>query len=461
MLFVFRPEHMLGLATGALKQVISSTGVPLSLVRNAATGQIVGHAVGVVGQPFLAAPQMILGGAQMFQTHRGFQKTYNIVNEGFQQTNQRFNVVQAGLEALQNNINGGFQQTYQRLDLVQSGLQSLQNSVGVLQATTAVIGVGTVAGVALSAVNLHQTLKLREDVKQVRLEVKDGFIDMKKALKDQGAEIIQRLDEVAGDIKFEMHRKKLVEAYGIFAQAMKRFRAALTLQDLNLRISEINGARDMLFQALAVYDNPHLLEETCSAGQLRRQECVWAIEQAITTSFQVQGAHDMVSHRLSHLQDKIRQDSLTVVERCESQEELDFLFPELARIHSLDLPVIESWQNQVDWIQTLSPDEQQLLASSDIPTVASSDGNEESAIVAEPEEQLLYENLKPKSHYLSLRDQLKFMIKADLRREHESYISQQAPASGLKALAPSNWQAIPDLTVANLYWYFKGKEAQA
>ena len=50
------------------------------------------------------------------------------------------------------------------------------------------------------------------------------------------------------------------------------------------------------------------------------------------------------------------------------------------------------------------------------------------------------------------------MVKPDLRRTHESYISQQAAASEYKALAPSNWQEIPDLTVANLYWYFKVKE---
>jgi hypothetical protein len=30
-----------------------------------------------------------------------------------------------------------------------------------------------------------------------------------------------------------------------------------------------------------------------------------------------------------------------------------------------------------------------------------------------------------------------------------------------KALAPSNWEAIPDLTVANLYWYFKVQQSQA
>ena len=57
-----------------------------------------------------------------------------------------------------------------------------------------------------------------------------------------------------------------------------------------------------------------------------------------------------------------------------------------------------------------------------------------------PPELLFYENLKQKSHLVSLRDQLKFMLKPDLRRGHESYISQQATASGYKALAPSNWQ---------------------
>lgn len=58
--------------------------------------------------------------------------------------------------------------------------------------------------------------------------------------------------------------------------------------------------------------------------------------------------------------------------------------------------------------------------------------------MVEPEEQLLYENLKQKSHYLSLRDQLRFMVKPDLRQNHESYVSQQAIASGYKALAPAN-----------------------
>ena len=211
----------------------------------------------------------------------------------------------------------------------------------------------------------------------------------------------------------------------------------------------------MLFKALADYDNSHLLEGTCSAGHLRRQECVWVIEQAIITTFQVQGEHGTVSARLLHLQDKIRQDSLTVIERCDSLDELDFLFPEITRIHNHDLAVLESWQAHTDWIQTLDSNEKQQLASSDISSNEISESYQEPTIVEEPEEQLLYDKLKQKSHYQSLRDQLKFMVKPDSRRGHESYISQQAIASNYKALAPSNWEAIPDLTVANLYWYFK------
>ena len=65
-------------------------------------------------------------------------------------------------------------------------------------------------------------------------------------------------------------------------------RSALQLQDINRRNAEIDAARGMLFEALADYRNPQLLEETCAAGQLRRLECSWAIEQSIIGTYQVQ-----------------------------------------------------------------------------------------------------------------------------------------------------------------------------
>jgi len=386
----------------------------LSIARDATTGQFVGHAVGILSNgaalnPMAAIPQMAMSAGQMYQMHRGF--------------------------------------------------QAVQASLGVLQATTAVIGVGVAAGVALSAVNLYQTLKLKKAVERLEVKVDNGFIDLKQALREQGAEVRELIEQVAQDIKFEQHRLVLVRAYGLFTQALQRLRSAMNLQDPNRRHAEIDAARGMLFEALADYTNPQLLEETCSAGQLRRLECAWVIEQSIIATYQVQNEVVAVSDRLSHLQDKIRQDSLTVIERCETEDELDFLFPELTRIHDHDLVVLESWQNHVDWMRSLPPSELKLLQSADLDNsevIANPDTNADTT--ADSPEQLLYENLKQKSHPASLQDQLVLMMKPSLRQEFASYISQQSAIAGYKTLVPANLQKASNLAVANLYWYFKVRD---
>jgi hypothetical protein len=423
MLFQFSPAVQAAIEAGKYVQVFTSAGVPIGMARDPVTGQFVAHAIGAVVNnsplsPLVAASQFATSGAQMYQMHRGFQA-------------------------------------------VQAGLQTIQTSLGVLQATTALIGVGTVAVGALAAVNLYQTLKLRKEVGQLRLEVKEGFIDLKKALKDQGAEILQRIDEVAQDVEFRHHRTILVQAYGRFLEATKLMKTAMSCQDLSVRNATLANAQLILVEALADYNNPQLLSETSAAGQLRRLECTWAIEQTIALSYQLQNEPAAVSDRLSHLQNKIRQDALNVIERCETEDELDFLFPELTRIHDHDLVVLESWQNHVDWTRSLPPSELKLLQSADLgnsEATVNSDTNTNTTASAAPPEQLIYENLKQKSHPASLRDQLVLMMKPSLRQEFASYISQQSAIAGYKTLIPANLQKASDLAVANLYWYFKVRD---
>ncbi|MFN6481179.1 hypothetical protein [Nostoc sp. DedQUE07] len=409
MLFQFPPAIQAGIDAGKYLQV-SSNGVPLSIARDAVTGHFVGHAIGASVNNSPLSP--LLADYNLIPSREGFTAVLN-------------------------------------------GLQTIQTSLGVLQATTALIGVGTIAGVALTAVNLHQTMKLRKEVEQLRLEVKNGFIDLKQALKDQGVEIRQIIEQVAQDIKFEQHRTALVRAYGVFIQAMNRFRSAMQLQDFSRRNAEIDSVRGMLFAALADYSNPHLLEETCAAGQLRRLECAWAIEQVIVATYQVQNEVSAVSDRLSHLQDKICQDALTVINRCESHDELDFLFPEIIRIKNHDLAVLDSWQNHVDWMRSLPSSDLKLLSSADF---NSPETHYSTINVAEPPEQLVYESLAEKSHFYSLRDQLLFIFEPELRREYEFYISDRAGITGYKTLVTSNLQQASDLTVGNLYYYFKVRD---
>ena len=437
--YLFTPATQARLNTGNLIQPAAKTGKLLPAARDPVTGEFVEIAKifypsttatlserGVLGllaqlagggpvQPLVAPVYVTVAPLQVAQTHQGFQKIYRMLN-------------------------------------------CLKINLAVMQATAAVIGIGAVSSTVLSAVNFDQVLKIREEAKHQKLKIKDGFIDLRHILKDRGVEVIQQIFKVAHDSSFEMRRQKLVNGYDIFSKAVKRCQSALTVPDLKLRNSEINSGRDMLFEALKIYDHPSLLEGLSSAGQIRQMECVWAIELALGVTFQLQRAYATVSSRLLELQSKIRQDLLTVVKGCQSESELDFLFPEVTRILGHDLSVIEFWQNEVDWMQTLSPKEQHQLASLDKLRVDNLKTNVHTTFAVLAAEPALYENLKQKSHFLSLRDQLAFAVKPELRRGYEFYVSQQAIATGYQALAASNWQEISDLTVANLYYFFQIRE---
>ncbi|CBN59246.1 MULTISPECIES: hypothetical protein [Kamptonema] len=421
--FVFPAAIQAGIEAGKYVQAFSSAGVPIGMARDAVTGQWAGHAIGAVVNnsplsPFVSPLQLAMGGLQMHQTHKGFQA-------------------------------------------MQMGFQAVQDSLGVLQATTAIIGVGTVAGVALSAVNLHQTLKLKKAVERLEVKVENGFINLEQLLKGQGTEIKQLISQMVQEMKFENHRLILVRAYGLFNQAIQRMQSALQLQDINRRNAEIDAARGMLFEALADYRNPHLLQETCAAGQLRRFECSWAIEQSIIGTYQVQNELAAASDRISQLQQQIRQDGLTVIAGCDCDDELDFLFPEITRIHNHDLAALDTWGNHIEWIKSLPPSELKQLQSADLSKsnlAVIGEKNSSTTALAITDEQLFYENLKPKSHFYSLRTQLELMLAPQQRQEYEDYIIEQGNIAGHKSLVSSNLEKTSDLAVANLFYYFKVRD---
>lgn len=414
--FVFPPAVQAAIEAGKYVQVFTSAGVPIGMARDAATGQFAAHAVGAVVNnsplsPLVSPVQLAMGGLQMYQTQMGF--------------------------------------------------QAVQNSLGVLQATTAVIGVGVAAGVALSAVNLHQTLKLKKAVERLDVKVENGFINLEQLVKGQGAEIKQLISEVVADLKFDNHRLVLVRAYGLFNQAIQRMRSALQLQDINRRNAEIDAARGMLFEALADYRNPQLLSETCAAGQLRRLECSWTIEQSIIGTYQVQNEFGAAGDRLSQLQQQIRQDSLGIIHCCDSDEELDFLFPEITRIHNHDLAALDIWLNQIEWTKALPPSELKQLQSADFSKSDSAvkvEKNSAATALAIPDEQLFYENLRPKSHFYALRAQLELMLDRQRREEYENYIIEQGELAGHKSLVSSNLEKASDLAVSNLFYYFRVRD---
>lgn len=415
MIFTFKPEHMVGLATGVLEQVYSN-GVPLGIVRNAATGQFVGHAVGILSngtpiQPFVIAANLATG----------------------------------AIEMRQNSL----------------ALGAIQTSLAALQTTTLLIGVGTAVTIGLSAANLYQTLKLKKQVEQLRLEVKEGFIDLKQAFCDQGAAIIRRIEEVEQDARLGNHRLILSRAYGKFQEASRLAQSALYCQDVNVKNGELQTARQLFSEALADYKNQDLQTELNAAGYLRRLECAWAIEQSIILTYQIQGELAIVSDRLKQLENKISQDATNVIECMETEDELDFLFPEFLRIKHHDLTVLNSWKHHIDWQSSLSAEEGKLLSQADcyrVDNSANSSSEEATTLVTVPPEKSIYEELKEKSHFDSLEVQLHFLISPQKRQKCEEYINSQAIAHNHRILGRSNLQQASDMALANLFYYFLARD---
>lgn len=429
--FRYIPEIEKGLIDGTYKRIFSE-GIERSMVQWAVgpnRGQIAANAIGFIADkgssiPLIAANppaaialefgKVAMQAGQMYQNHKGF-------------------------------------------TAVLTTLETLQATLGVIQATTALIGVGVVATTVLSAVNLHQTLKLREDVEKLKLEVKNGFLDLKKALDEQGEEILTQIDRVSDDVEFKHHRTVLSQAYGRFVQALTCLRDAAKLQDLYRQHSQVDLARGMLLSALADYDNSQLLADICSAGQLRRKECAWVIHQAITITHQIEGSYAVVSDRLTELRSKIKHDLLEIIESCESEDELDFIFPEISRIYNCDFPALNSWQSYADWMRLLLETEQNSFQSISFSYLESFEPKSHMDSAPLPE-QILYEALKQKSHFLALLDTLAFLINPELREEYEIYIEQHAQKHGHKTLLLSNLQQMTNIAVANLYWYFKVRD---
>ncbi len=430
--FVFPPEIQEGIESGQYEVVISKAGELLSIARDIDTGKFVSHAVGVLQEssslvsPFLSMPNAL-----------DFSNLIGVIGNGMGGVlTEGIGVIADGALSLQMHL--GFQKTYQMLSQV-------QHMVGVLQATTSVIGVISLAGVALSAVNLHQTLKLRKDVEELKYQVKDGFIN-----------VLEQINGIPDAVQFNHHRTILIMAYGEFLQALKLMKLALNTENEQTRHSTLSNAQLHLSYAYNAYTKPELFADTTAAAQLRRLECAWMIEQTQAMNFQLMNAPESASHCLQELQKQMQSESLQIIDTCKCEEELAFIYPELTRIHTQDVPILNSWENHIDWVRQLSPSEKKEMLALGSESEPSEDIEvEELNLEEEPPEITQYKQLELESHYESLRDQLRYTVNRNVRQQHLNYIKEKAQSANLKGIVPVNLEKVSDLTISNIYNYLK------
>jgi hypothetical protein len=411
--FIFSSEIQTGLASGQYEEVFFKNGTPMGRIRDAVTGEFVkGSPIGAVNdlgaplQPFLF-PSILPG-----QNPSDLMPMFN----------------------------------------------SLSQSVSLLQTTTAIIGVGTAATVALSAVNLWQTIRLRQEIATLRTDMVDGFLDLQEALRSQGVELLEHINQIATDVEFQQHRTILSRAYGQFATAVQRLQLVASIQDPQQRNHEITMIRAAIAAALADYENPQILMGLSAPAYLRRRECVWLIDQILIMTYQLQGETATVTQYLNRLRLKLQQDLLQVIELITTQTELDFLFPEIFRIYHHDLPTLDLWLAYTAWRQELSstPSPQLPFAEPQLQQITDDHSQHEVS------EALFYQQMRATSHFSALKDQLRLLLDPDLRQQYQEFIIHHAVEKGWTAITLDNLRSASCLTIANLYHYFHaGQVAQS
>lgn len=347
----------------------------------------------------------------------------------------------------------------QELDELKKGMESLQEKASILESATATLGVGVALQGILSALNLQQTGKSNLKLDQVLLELQTGFTELKSIINHQGDEILKAINQVNQEIKLEMHRVEFVKAYGIFQSVHhNQLPSALITQNSKDRNDKLNFIWNNLQICLAIYNNKELISSPLISEKWKRLQSAWAIEQTLALVDILKNDFDACIFQLNHLKDKIIKDCMELTESCQSEEEIDFIFPRINYIINHDIILIDFWKNNLKVIQNLSIEAQEKLASFNVTDIVSLNKAQKSNALQKPSPFELYQELKAQSHFVALKDQLKFILKPELRSEYESYIIQKAIALNFKGLALTNWKEVPDLTVANLYYSFKEKK---
>ncbi|MFP4222288.1 MAG: hypothetical protein ACLFSH_17125, partial [Phormidium sp.] len=409
----------------------------IGVARDKATGHFVGHAIGVTGNQALG---QVLG---------------NVAGQVAQTSLLGMNPI-AGLTGVVS-VAQNHQIVGQNKHII-GQLGQVTRSLGVLQTSIGFIGVGTTANVALGAVSLWQIFKLRQDVEKLGSKIDKGFLDLTSLIQNQGQAIQEQLNRVADDIKFEQHRMELVKAYGQFSGAIELIKTGLSCDDESIRNADLANARSMLGKALSIYRNPNILGDVKAPGYLRRVECAWLIEYEIARSYSLQNQLGSSSQSLLTLEEHIREDGVEVIDRCETEAELDFVGPELLHIHDNDLAFLNVERNQLDWVRSLPPEDKEQLQSLEISNPPASDGELSEEELSELPAIAQYEEFKTKSHPLALCDQIRLMMKPQLRVNCIDYICDRAQQEGHRTLIPQYLNEASEFALANLFHYFQPRD---
>ncbi len=234
--------------------------------------------------------------------------------------------VQNGLGTLQDTVQFGFEQ--------QAGmLSTIQSSIGAL-------GLVSVVGCALSAVNVYQLMQVQKRLKALDKKIENGFEGLQFF-------ISKKLD----DLLINLEMKQLSLAYSQYRKGIEQMNTALLIEDNSIRNNSLALCINIFTNALARYEEQYESSSINVPAKLRCLECCWVIQSSIAEAYQLQKEYAASLHTYKKLHQQIIQHT----EKFKQNMTVDnhhFIAGDFNLIHENDVQVISFKTNLLDNVIT-------------------------------------------------------------------------------------------------------------
>jgi len=234
--------------------------------------------------------------------------------------------VSNGIGTLQNTVQLGFEQ--------QAGmLSTIQSSIGVL-------GLVSVVGCALSAVNVYQLVQVQKRLKTLDKKIENGF---------EGLQFF--ISTGLKDLLTNLEMKQLSLAYSQYRKGIEQMNTALLIEDSGIRNNSLALCINIFTNALAKYEEQYESSAINIPAKLRCLECCWVIQSSIAEAYQLQKEYAASLHTYK----KLHQQILQHTEKFSKNMTLDnhhFIAGDFNLIHENDVQVISFKTELLDSVIT-------------------------------------------------------------------------------------------------------------
>jgi tetratricopeptide (TPR) repeat protein len=241
---------------------------------------------------------------------------------------EKINQLQSNFGTLQNSITEQTNTLSNIQTAIHSGFEQQAGMLSTIQSSIGALGLVSVLGCALSAVNVYQLVRVRKDLNNLEKKLESGF---------EGMQFF--ISRGFNDLSSNLEIKQLSLAYSQYRKGLEQMNTALLIENPANRNNSLALCINIFTNALAKYEEQYESSTINIPAKLRCLECCWVIQNSIAEAYQRQEEYAASLHTYK----KLHQQILQHTEKFKQSMTVDnhhFITGDFNIIHENDVKII-------------------------------------------------------------------------------------------------------------------------